>query len=173
MPTWLKFGVGIAVIAGTIVAAVVTGGAALAVGAAIGAGLGAGLGLASGITFDDNGGFTYDWDKAGTGFMFGSVTGAISGLAGTYFSGAIEAGSMLAKGTMALIDGTLSLVSYIGQTAMDGHISDISLGGALISFGSGLFNFANPLGNWLDYVWSSTIGAELAWSYDVIKNRIK
>lgn len=171
MPTWLKWTIGAVVLVGTVVAAVATGGAALAVGAAVGAGVGAGLGLASGITLDENGGFSYDWDKAASGFMFGSITGAISGVAGAYFDEAIKAGSMLAKGAMALIDGTLSLGSYIGQTALDSHISDVTLGGVLISFGSGLFSFADRFGGWLDDVWGPMMGAEIAWAYDLFTGK--
>ncbi len=176
MPTWAKWLVGGLVFAGTLVAAVLTGGASIAVGAAIGSGVGAILGIASGITLDENG-WSFDSEKAANGFMLGSITGAISGAVsggiseGFTFAGHIvEKGSYVIRGIKTGVDGLLAMGSYMTQCAMSG--SEISVVGSFISLGTGLLNFVDPLGK-IDSILIPTIGAEIAWGYDMISNAIK
>ena len=69
------------------------------------------------------------------------------------------------------VDGLLAMGSYMTQSAMNG--SEISVVGSLISLGTGLLNFADPMGNFFETVWIPTIGAEIAWGYDMISNAIK
>ena len=172
MPEWAYWALGAVVLVGIIGTAVLSGGATLTVGAAIGASVGAGVGVLTGITYDCAG-VRFDSKKAASGFLFGAITGAISGLAGAHFSDAIEAGSLLARGAMALIDGILSLGTYIGQTALEGNINDITIVGSLISFSTGLLDFCEPFGDLFDYIWSPMMGAALGWGYDLIYNGIK
>ncbi len=176
MPTWAKWLVGGLVLAGAVAATVLTGGASIAVGAAIGSGVGAILGIASGITLDENG-WSFDSEKAANGFMLGSITGAISGAVsggisnGFTFAGhAFEKGSYVIRGIKAGVDGLLAMGSYMTQCAMSG--SEISVVGSFISLGTGLLNFVDPMGK-IDSVLIPTIGAEIAWGYDMISNAIK
>ena len=173
MPRWAKYLIGVVVSVGIIAVTAVAGGAALAAGAAIGAAVGAGLGVLSGVTFDENGKAIFDKDKAASGFMFGSITGAISGLVGTHFGNLYGTGSMLTRGIKAGVDGVLSLATYVGQNALDGSIKDVTLAGSLISLGSGLLNFVDPFDNSMDLWWVPAMGAEVAWVYDNIYNLFK
>lgn len=99
--------------------------------------------------------------------MFGSITGAISGAIGAKIGAIAKLGTYGQQAIMAGIDGTLSLGAYLGQAGI--HGDRISLGGALISFGSGLFSFADPTGyKVFDAIWGPMMGAEIAWAYDLI-----
>jgi len=169
-PQWLKWTIGGVIIIGLGVAALTIGGAVI-IGASIGAIVGAGVGLMSGIKLDENG-LTFDWDRAATGFMFGSITGAISGAFGAKINGISNLGTFAQRSIMAGIDGTLSLGVYLGQAGI--HGDSISLGGALISFGSGLFSFAEPTGyKVLDAIWGPMMGAQIGWAYDTYSNMNK
>lgn len=177
MPSWAKWLVGGLVIAGAALATVLTGGAAVAVGALAGSIVSGALGVASGITLDENG-WSFDADKAATGFMCGTITGAISGAVsggisdGFTFAGhAFEKGSYVIRGIKAGVDGLLAMGSYMAQSAING--SEISVVGSLISLGTGLLDFADPMGKIFDTIWIPTIGAEIAWGYDMINNAIK
>lgn len=164
MPQWLKWTIGFGIILGLGIAALTIGGAVI-IGASIGAIVGGSVGIIGGISFDENG-FHFDSDKASTGFMFGTITGAVSGALGAKIGGISKIGTFAQRSIMAGIDGTLSLGAYLGQAGI--HGDSISLGGALISFGSALFSFAEPTGyKVLDAIWGPIMGAEIAWVYDV------
>ena len=166
MPEWLKWTIGGAVIVGALIAVIATGGAAIAVGAFVGSLVGGGVGLISGVSFDENG-FHFDSNKASTGFMLGSITGAISGAIGAKVGAMAKLGTFGQRAIMAGVDGTLSLGAYLGQAGIHGE--KISLGGALISFSSGLFSFASSTGyKAFDAIWGPMMGAEIAWVYDLI-----
>ncbi len=166
IPEWLKWTIGGIVIAGALVSVILTGGASVIdIGAFIGSMVGGGVGLISGISLDENG-FHFDSNKASTGFMFGAITGVISGAIGAKIGAISKLGIFAQRSIMAGIDGDLSLGAYLGQSAI--HGDKISLGGALISLGSGLFNFANPTGyKAFDAIWGPMMGAEIAWVYDL------
>ncbi|NLK12839.1 MAG: RHS repeat-associated core domain-containing protein [Candidatus Phytoplasma sp.] len=171
MPEWMKWTIGVTVIVGSFVAAVATGGASLAVGTFVGSLVGGGVGLIGGFSFDENG-FHFDSNKASTGFMLGSITGAISGSIGAKISPMSKLGTFGQRTIMAGVDGTLSLGGYLGQTVI--HREKISLCGVLISFGSGLFSFAEPTGyKILDSIWGPMMGAEIAWAYDMLSGMNK
>ncbi len=68
------------------------------------------------------------------------------------------------------MDGLLAMGSYMTQCVMSG--SEISVVGSLISLGTGLLNFVDPMGK-IDSLLIPTIGAEIAWGYDIISNAIK
>ncbi len=168
MPEWLKWTIGIGIIVGLGVATVLTGGAAAAIlgSAFLGASVGGAVGIISGVSLDEDG-FHFDSNKASTGFMLGSITGAISGAIGAKVGAIAKLGTYGQRAIMAGIDGTLSLGAYLGQAGI--HGDKISLGGALISFGSGLFSFADPTGyKVFDAIWGPMMGAEIAWAYDLI-----
>ncbi len=174
LPKWAqiatKFAVGLVIITGLTILAVATAGtgvAAITAGAAIGASVGGAAGMISGITVDESD-IGYDWNKASTGFMLGTITGAISGAVGGGLSKSIETGSYISRSILALVDGTLSVGSYYAQAAIDGELHKTSGVGALISFGTGLFDLCNPLDSFMDYLWSPIIGAEIGWTYDVL-----
>ncbi len=178
MPTWAKWLVGGLVLAGVAAAAVLTGGlaATIAGSALTGAIVNGTLGVASGIKLDENG-WSFDGEKAANGFMLGTITGAISGAVsgglskGFTFAGHfVEKGSYIIRGIKAGVDGLLAMGSYMTQCAMSG--SKISVVGSFISLGTGLLNFVDPMGK-IDSVLIPTIGAELAWGYDMISNAIK
>lgn len=167
MPEWLKWTIGGAAIVGCLVAMVATGGAAIAVGAFYGSFAGGAVGLINGVSFDEDG-VHFDSDKASTGFMFGSIVGAISGLTGAQV-GASKLGIYAQRSIMAGLNGSLSLGVYISKAAIDGDA--ISLGGAMIAFGSGLFSFAEPTGyRMFDALWGPMMGAEIAWAYDLLSS---
>ena len=164
MPQWLKWTIGFGIILGLGIAALTIGGAVI-IGASIGAIVGGSVGIIGGISFDENG-FHFDSDKASTGFMFGTITGAVSGALGAKIGGISKIGTFAQRSIMAGIDGSLSLGAYLGQAGLHGE--QISLGGVLISIGSGLFSFAEPTGyKVFDAIWGPIMGAEIAWVYDV------
>lgn len=166
-PTWLKWTIGAGIIVGLGIAAIAVGGTII-VGSLVGASIGAGLGLVSGITLD-NEGFKFDWDKAATGFMLGSITGAISGAIGAKIDTLSKFGTFAKQSITSGVDGVISLGAYFGQSAIHGE--RVSLGGALISLGSGLFSFADPSGSKVfDALWGPIMGAEIAWAYDMISS---
>ena len=90
---------------------------------------------------------------------------------GAGVAGKFVEGSYIARGIMAGVDGALSFTSYCIQSGMNGQ--NISLGGSLISLGSGLFNFCDPLNKVFDAITAPILGAEIAWAYDVISNARK
>lgn len=178
MPIWAKVLVDSLVIVGAVAAAVLTGelAATIAGSALTGAIVNGTLGVASGITLDENG-WSFDGEKAANGFMLGTITGAISGAVsgglskGFTFAGHfVKKGSYIIRGIKAGVDGLLAMGSYMTQCAMSG--SKISVVGSFISLGTGLLNFVDPMGK-IDSVLIPTIGAELAWGYDMISNAIK
>ncbi len=90
---WWHWVIGGVLLAASIVATIVTGGAAagtvaaavhvIAMGATIGGVTSAAIGtIAGGITYE-NGVASWDWNSAAEGFMWGSVTGVISGALGS------------------------------------------------------------------------------------------
>ncbi|MDE6047747.1 MAG: hypothetical protein K2F56_03865, partial [Anaeroplasmataceae bacterium] len=179
MPWWAALLIGGSIIVGLAVASVFTAGTvgAIVSGALAGSIINGALGFASGITLDENG-WSFDWDKAATGFMCGTITGAISGAVsagisnGFSFAGhAFEKGSYAIRGIKAGVDGLLAMGSYMAQSAING--SEISVVGSLISLGTGLLNFADPMGKIFDTIWIPTIGAEIAWGYDMISSAFK
>ncbi|MDY0294994.1 MAG: hypothetical protein RBQ71_04220 [Acholeplasmataceae bacterium] len=172
-PEWLKWTIGLGIIIGLGVATVLTGGAAAAIlgSAFLGAFVGGSVGLISGISFDEDG-FHFDSNKASTGFMLGSITGAITGAIGAKIGAIAKLGTFGQRAIMAGVDGTLSLGAYLGQAGIQGE--KISLCGVLISFGSGLFNFADPTSYKIfDAIWGPMMGAEIAWVYDSISGMDK
>lgn len=170
MPQWLKWTIGFGIILGLGIAALTIGGAVI-IGASIGAIVGGSVGIIGGISFDENG-FHFDSDKASTGFMFGTITGAVSGALGAKIGGISKIGTFAQRSIMAGIDGSLSLGAYLGQAGPHGE--QISLGGVLISIGSGLFSFAEPTGyKVFDAICGPIMGAEIAWVYDVFNKFYK
>ena len=166
-PQWLKWTVGAGIIVGLGVIALTIGGP-IVIGALIGALVGAGVGFISGVSLDENG-VSFDWDMAATGFMLGSITGAISGAVGAKFGLLSKSMTFAQRSIMAGVDGTLSLGAYLGKAAI--HGDKVSLVGALIASGSGLFRFADPTGyKVFDALWGPIMGAELAWGYDLLSN---
>ncbi|MDX9691928.1 MAG: RHS repeat-associated core domain-containing protein, partial [Acholeplasmataceae bacterium] len=167
-PEWLKWTIGGIVIAGCLAAVILTGGSAIAIGALVGSSAGGVVGLINGISFDENG-FHFDSDKASTGFMLGSFTGAISGSIGAQVGAMSKLGVLAQRSIMAGVNGTLSLGVYVSKAAIDGD--NISLGGAMIALGSGVFSFADPTGyKVFDALWGPMMGAELGWTYDLLSS---
>jgi len=138
-PEWLKWTIGGIVIAGCLAAVILSGGSAIAFGAFAGSMVGGITGLVNGISLDEDG-FHFDSDKASTGFMLGSIVGAISGSIGVQVGATSKLGVFAQRSIMASVNGTLSLGAYISKAAIDGD--SISFKGAMIALGSGLFSFA-------------------------------
>ncbi|PKK93047.1 MAG: hypothetical protein CVV61_06625, partial [Tenericutes bacterium HGW-Tenericutes-6] len=167
-PEWLKWTIGGIVIAGCLAAVILSGGSVIAFGAFAGSLAGGITGLVNGISFDEDG-FHFDSDKASTGFMLGSIVGAISGSIGAQVGTISKLGVFAQRSIMAGVNGTLSLGVYISKAAIDGD--SISFGGAMIALGSGVFSFADPTGyKVFDAFWGPMMGAELGWTYDLISN---
>ena len=167
MPEWLKWTIGGVVIVGCLVAVIATGGAAIAVGAFYGSFAGGAVGLINGVSFDEDE-LHFDSDKASTGFMFGSIVGAISGATSAQV-GVSKLGIYAQRSIMAGLNGSLSLGVYISKAAIDGDA--ISFSEAMIAFGSGLFSFADPTGyRMFDALWGPMMGAEIAWVYDLFSS---
>ena len=134
----------------------------------------AGIGMvAGGVSLNENG-ISWNWDNASTGFMLGSITGAISGgfNAGLGVAG-LSAESYLTRGIMAGTDAVLGLGSYFAQNGINGTMDNISFIGATISFAGGLFDFATPLNRYFDAFWSPATASEIGWCYDTIRNGVK
>ncbi|MBQ9449245.1 MAG: hypothetical protein IJU60_05165 [Acholeplasmatales bacterium] len=174
MPTWLKFTIGGIVIVASIIAIPFTGGgSSVFVPVALGATAGGAAGMFSGFSFNDSG-FNYDIDKASTGFMFGSIFGAVSGMSGATLSmtTGLTAESMIYRGVMVGVDGVLSICNYLSQNAINGSIDEITIIGVVISFSGGLLNFCNPISRFIDGFINPLIGSEFAWGYDQVRNSI-
>ena len=167
-PEWLKWTIGGIVIAGCLAAVILSGGSAIAFGAFAGSMVGGITGLVNGISLDEDG-FHFDSDKASTGFMLGSIVGAISGSIGVQVGATSKLGVFAQRSIMASVNGTLSLGAYISKAAIDGD--SISFKGAMIALGSGLFSFADPTGyKVFDAFWGPMMGAELGWTYDLLSD---
>ncbi len=133
-PEWLKWTIGGIVIAGCLAAVILSGGSVIALGAFAGSLAGGITGLVNGVSIDEDG-FHFDSDKASTGFMLGSIVGAISGSIGAQVGTISKLGVFAQRSIMAGVNGTLSLGVYISKAAIDGD--SISFGGAMIALGSG------------------------------------
>ena len=170
MPQLMKWAIGAVIIVGLAALTLTVGGAILS-GALVGAFFGAGTGLISGISFDENG-FSMDWDRAATGFMIGSIVGAISGSFGAQVKTLANLGTFAQRGIMVGANGTLSLGAYMAQAGINGD--RVSLGGAAVALGTGLFSGASSTGNKMfDAFWGPMMSAEAGWTYDLLSSAIR
>jgi len=145
MPEWVMWFIGGVLLVGSIVLTIATGGAAagtivatvhtIATGAMIGGITSAAIGtLAGGITFE-NGVASWDWSGAAEGFMWGSITGVISGAAGSSLSNVGKSFSIMGKfknlcyaGTQGLINSTIASCLTAIQGLITGSFSWDSVG---------------------------------------------
>ena len=153
MPEWAMWVIGGVLLAGSIALTIATSGAAagtvlatvhiIATGAMIGGITSAAIGtIAGGISYE-NGVASWDWSGAAEGFMWGSITGVISGAAGSALSNVgsrLAAYGKLGKLGYAGIQGLINSGIAGGLTAGQGLITG---GFSLDSVGlSAMFGFA-------------------------------
>jgi len=184
MPKWLKLAIGIGVIGGSLIVTLATGGAAagtllasihsVSSGVLLGSSISAVIGMtAGGLKLDENG-IGWNLDNAVTGFMIGSITGAISGgVNATLGVVGLSNESYLARGIMAGTDSLLGLGGYFAQNGINGTMENITVLGAFISITGGLFNFSMPINKFFDAFWISTMAYEIAWVYDNLRSLFK
>ena len=144
MPEWAMWVIGGVLLVGSIALTIATGGAAagtvlatvhtIATGAMIGGITSAAIGtIAGGLTYE-NGVASWDWSGAAEGFMWGSITGVISGAAGSALSNVgsgLAAYGKLGKLGYAGIQGFINSGIAGGLTAGQGLITGVFLGIAL------------------------------------------
>lgn len=138
LPEWAMWVIGGVLLAGSIALTIATGGAAagtiaatvhtIATGAMIGGITSAAIGtIAGGISYE-NGVVSWDWSGAAEGFMWGSITGVISGAAGSALSN-------VGSGLTAL--GKLGKLGYAGiQGAINSGIAGALTAGQGLITGS-------------------------------------
>jgi hypothetical protein len=136
MPEWAMWVIGGVLLVGSIALTIATGGAAagtvlaivhtIATGAMIGGITSAAIGtIAGGISYE-NGVASWDWSGAAEGFMWGSITGVISGAAGSALSNVgsgLAAYGKLGKLGYAGIQGLINSGIAGGLTAGQGLIA--------------------------------------------------
>ncbi len=136
LPQWAMWLVGGVLLVGSIALTIATGGAAagtiwatvhtIATGAMIGGITSAAIGtIAGGISYE-NGVASWDWNGAAEGFMWGSITGVISGAAGSALSNVgscLAAYGKLGKLGYAGIQGLINSGIAGGLTASQGLIT--------------------------------------------------
>ncbi len=139
IPKWLKWLLGGLIIVATIVISVATGGAAagtilagihaLATNIATLSLVASVSGfITNGIQFE-NGNFTFNFDKATDGFMWGVVSGVVLGVASTLFSAAAALPGILSKAlSKPVVQGVMLAIVNGGMTATIGFATkDLSI----------------------------------------------
>ena len=175
MPEWAMWLVGGVLLAGSIVLTIATGGAAagtiwatvhtIATGAMIGGITSATIGtIAGGISYE-NGVASWDWSGAAEGFMWGSITGVISGAAGSALSNvgsSLASYGKLGKLGYAGIQGLINSVIAGGLTAGQGLITcDISWESVGLSAMFGFAGGAIGITKWGEGIRNIIVGAGL------------
>ena len=71
--------------------------------------------------------------------------------------------AVLSGGTTLAVGAAIGASVGAGVGILNGVTYDCDGVGSLISFGCGLLDFCEPLGNWFDHIWSPMMGAALGW----------
>ena len=175
MPEWAMWLVGGVLLAGSIALTIATWGAAsgtilasvkaIAIGATISGITSAAIGTVAGGISYENGVASWDWSGAAEGFMWGSITGVISGAAGSALSNVgsgLAAYGKLGKLGYAGIQGLINSGIAGGLTAGQGLITgSFSLDSVGLSAVFGFAGGAIGITKWGEGVRNIIVGAGL------------
>ena len=175
MPEWAMWLVGGVLLAGSIALTIATWGAAsgtilasvkaIAIGATISGITSAAIGTVAGGISYENGVASWDWSGAAEGFMWGSITGVISGAAGSALSNVgsgLAAYGKLGKlgyaGIQGLINSGIAGGLTAGQVLITGSFSLDSVGlSAMFGFAGGAIGITK----WGEGIRNIIVGAGL------------